>query len=144
MGKSRQTGAQLDLLANIGIITFGSTGNFGSGNNPLGSAASVFFPKGCTKALIIGQVRLQSQVGTQADISAWIGKDGVATSVLRQSAIYTPGNGGTATFNSSTCPIISDVTGLTDDTTHTFQLYASTAQTANAGACTIFIIPLAG
>lgn len=143
MGKSKQTSNQLDLLSGIGIITFSSTGNFSTGNNALGSSVSVFFPKGCTKALILGQIRLQSQTGSQSDCSAWVGKDGSATSILRQNIIFTPPSTG-GTFTSATCSVLSDVTGLTDDTSHTFQVYGSAGSTHNAGACTIFIIPLAG
>ena len=142
MSETRLQSSQLALLNNsLGIISFGATGNFTSGNNTLGSPITVVIPDGVTKILIIGQIRLQQQTGTQTDITAWVGMDGV-TSCLRQNVVFTGANAGAATFTSSTCAIFSDATVTPGS--HTFQVYATAAQPSNAGVCTIAIIPIGG
>lgn len=132
---------QLAMLSNAQIITFGSTSNFSSGNNALGSPVTIVFPTGVTKALVLGQIRLQAQTATQTDITAWLGLDGT-TNCLRQNVIFTASNTG-GTFNGATCAMISDVSGISAGS-HTFQVYGTAGANANAGACTILIIPIAG
>jgi hypothetical protein len=132
----------LGLLANIGVISYGSGSNFTTGNNAQGSAVTVNFPPGVTKALIIGQLRLQMQSANQPDVQAWIGMDG-ATSCLRQGMIMTPPQAN-QTFVSSTCAVVSDVSGISAGN-HTFQVYATAGSgTASTGQASILIIPLAG
>ena len=131
----------LGLMSNAQVITFNSTGNFTTGNNALGSPVNVTFPAGVTKAIILGQIRVQAQSGTQTDARIWLGMDGTTT-CLRQDVIFTQPNS-SGTFTSATCAMISDVTGISAGT-HTFQVYGSATSSFNAGVCTIMIIPVGG
>jgi hypothetical protein len=141
MAQTKVPSSQVGLLSNVGVITFSTTSNFTTGNNALGSAVTVNFPAGVTKALVVGQLRMQAQTGTQNDAQAWVGMDG-ATSCLRQNVIFTQGQAN-GTFTSSTCSVVSDVSGITAGN-HTFQVYATASASTNCGACTILVIPMAG
>lgn len=124
-------------LSSIGVITSSSASSNFSSTTDIQSA-SVVIPTGCTKALIIGSVRLQTQNGTLQDMQAWVDYDS-ATAVTK-AGIFT----GTASFQGASVAILDRITVSAG--TKTFKIRATTSAggLANCGIRTVFIIPLVG
>lgn len=121
-------------LSSIGIIASAAgTSNFSSTTDI--QSVNVVIPTGCTKALIIGTVRLQAQNGSTQDITTWVDYD-AATAVTKSSTFTSVGT----TFASASVSIVDIITVSAG--TKAFKIRASTGGSANVGSRTVLVIPI--
>lgn len=124
----------LALLANSGRYVYATqSGNFTS-DTAIGSSFSFTVPTGCTKVLIIGFVRLQSQDATLKDMQVYVRMDGTTDT---RTSIFTA----TASFAGAHIPLVDEIAAAAG--AHTFQVRSyCNAGAMNAGNYVFYIIPL--